>query len=146
MAVKVSPVILTSLKCCSKARSGDFRFWIRRALLPWCAILAHTPLIVILCLGPMPGVKGFWMMAGMSLNGYGGAGGMGKLMAEWIIDGEAPMDVYGYRATRFGNYYSDFKYAAERTVESVKYYYRLRFPHDEHETARPHRTSPVIIA
>ncbi|GAB4497098.1 MAG: FAD-dependent oxidoreductase [Anaerolineales bacterium] len=94
-------------------------------------------------LGPMPGVKGFWMLAGMSLNGYGGAGGMGKLMAEWIIDGEAPMDVYGYRATRFGNYYSDFKYAAERTVESVKYYYRLRFPHDEHETARPHRTSPV---
>jgi glycine cleavage system T protein len=94
-------------------------------------------------LGPMPGVKGFWMLAGMSLNGYGGAGGMGKLMAEWIIDGEAPMDVYGYRATRFGNYYSDFKYAAERTMESVKYYYRLRFPHDEHETARPHRTSPV---
>ncbi|MBK7316168.1 FAD-dependent oxidoreductase [Candidatus Villigracilis affinis] len=94
-------------------------------------------------LGPMAGVKGFWMMAGMSLNGYGGAGGMGKLMAEWIIDGEAPMDVYGYRATRFGNYYSDFNYAAERTVESVKYYYRLKFPHDEHEHARPYRVSPV---
>ena len=79
-------------------------------------------------LGPMPSVRGFWMMAGMSLNGYGGAGGMGKLMAEWIIEGEAPMDVYGYRATRFGNYYSDFNYAAERTVECVKYYYRLKFP------------------
>ena len=94
-------------------------------------------------LGPMPGAKGFWMLAGMSLNGYGGAGGMGKLMAEWIIDGEAPMDVYGYRATRFGNYYSDFNYAAERTVECVKYYYRLKFPHDESEAARPHRVSPV---
>ncbi|MBL8101880.1 MAG: FAD-dependent oxidoreductase [Anaerolineales bacterium] len=94
-------------------------------------------------LGPMAGARGFWMMAGMSLNGYGGAGGMGKLMAEWIIEGEAPMDVYGYRATRFGNYYSDFKYAADRTCESVKYYYRLRFPHDEHETARPHRVSPL---
>ena len=94
-------------------------------------------------LGPMPGVRGFWMLAGMSLNGYGGAGGMGKLLAEWIIDGEAPMDVYGYRATRFGNYYSDPVYAAERTKESVKYYYRLRFPHDEHENARPHRVSPV---
>lgn len=94
-------------------------------------------------LGPMPGVKGFWMLAGMSLNGYGGAGGMGKLLAEWIIEREAPMDVYGYRATRFGNYYSDPVYAAERTKESVKYYYRLRFPHDEHENARPHRVSPV---
>ena len=94
-------------------------------------------------LGPMPGVRGFWMLAGMSLNGYGGAGGMGKLMAEWIIEGEAPMDVYGMRATRFGNYYSDFNYAAERTCESVKYYYRLRFPHDEHELARPRRVSPL---
>jgi 4-methylaminobutanoate oxidase (formaldehyde-forming) len=94
-------------------------------------------------LGPMPGVRGFWMLAGMSLNGYGGAGGMGKLMAEWIIEGEAPMDIYGLRATRFGNYYSDFNYAAERTCESVKYYYRLRFPHDEPELARPHRVSPL---
>jgi glycine cleavage system T protein len=94
-------------------------------------------------LGPMPGVSGFWMMAGMSLNGYGGAGGMGKLMAEWIVEGEAPMDVYAYRATRFGNYYSDPVYAAERTRECVKYYYRLRFPHDEPEWARPHRVSPV---
>lgn len=94
-------------------------------------------------LGPMPGAKGLWMLAGISLNGYGGAGGMGKLLAEWIIEGEAPMDVYAYRATRFGNYYSDFKYAAERTRECVKYYYRLKFPHDEHEWARPHRTSPV---
>jgi glycine cleavage system aminomethyltransferase T len=94
-------------------------------------------------LGPMAGTRGFWMAAGMSLNGYGGAGGIGKLMAEWIIDGEAPMDVYAYRATRFGNYYSDPVYAAERTKESVKYYYRLRFPHDEHELARPHRVSPL---
>ncbi len=94
-------------------------------------------------LGPMPGTRGFWMAAGISLNGYGGAGGIGKLLAEWIIDGEAPMDVYAYRATRFGNYYSDPVYAAERTKECVKYYYRLRFPHDEHEWARPHRVSPV---
>jgi 4-methylaminobutanoate oxidase (formaldehyde-forming) len=94
-------------------------------------------------LGPMAGARGFWMAAGMSLNGYGGAGGIGKLMAEWIIDGEAPMDVYGYRATRFGNYYSNPEYAAERTREGVKYYYRLKFPHDESEWARPHRVSPV---
>ena len=94
-------------------------------------------------LGPMAGARGMWMLAGMSLNGYGGAGGMGKLLAEWIVEGEAPMDVYGYRATRFGNYYSNPVYAAERTVESVKYYYRMKFPHDEHESARPHRVSPV---
>ena len=94
-------------------------------------------------LGPMAGVRGMWMAAGMSLTGYGGAGGIGKLMAEWIIGGEPTMDVYSYKATRFGNYYSDPLYATERTRESVKYYYRLRFPNDEYEWARPHRVSPV---
>jgi glycine cleavage system T protein len=94
-------------------------------------------------LGPVAGARGLWMAAGMSLNGYGGAGGMGKLMAEWIIEGEAPQDVNVYRATRFGNYYSNPEYAAERTREGVKYYYAMKFPNDENEWARPHRVSPV---
>lgn len=94
-------------------------------------------------LGPMAGVRGMWMAAGFSLNGYGGAGGVGKLLAEWIIGGEPTMDVYAYKATRFANYYADPQYACERTRECVKYYYRLRFPHDEFEWARPHRVSPV---
>ncbi|MEO8356505.1 MAG: glycine cleavage T C-terminal barrel domain-containing protein [Chloroflexota bacterium] len=68
---------------------------------------------------------------------------MGRLMAEWIVDGEAPQDVNVYRATRFGNYYSNPEYAAARTREGVKYYYALRFPNDENEWARPHRVSPV---
>lgn len=94
-------------------------------------------------LGPIAGARGMWIAAGMSLNGYGGAGGIGKLMAEWIVEGEPSLDVYAYRATRFGNYYSNPEYAAERTREGVKYYYRLRFPNDENEWARPHRLSPV---
>ncbi len=94
-------------------------------------------------LGPMPGARGFWNACGMSLNGYGGAGGIGKLMAEWIVTGEPSLDIYAFRATRFGNYYANPYYAAERTREGVKYYYRLKFPHDENEWARPFRTSPV---
>src|SRR5512136_115977 len=94
-------------------------------------------------LGPMAGARGMWIAAGMSLNGYGGAGGIGKLMAEWIVEGEPSLDVYAFRATRFGDYYSSPYYAAERTREGVKYYYRLRFPNDENEWARPHRISPV---
>ena len=94
-------------------------------------------------LGPIPGVPNMWMLAGISLNGYGGAGGMGKLLAEWIIDGEPSMDVYAYKATRFGSYFTDPQYAAERTRESVRYYYAIRFPNDENEWARPHHMSPV---
>ena len=94
-------------------------------------------------LGPMAGVRGFWNTCGMSLNGYGGAGGMGKLMAEWIVEGEPSLDIYAFKSTRFGTYYSNPTYATERTRECVKYYYRLKFPHDENEWARPFRTSPL---
>jgi len=103
---------------------------------------AYTPDCLPM-LGPMAEARGMWIAAGMSLNGYGGAGGIGKLMAEWIVEGEPSMDVYAYKATRFGKYYANPEYAAERTREGVKYYYRLRFPNDENEWARPHRVSPV---
>lgn len=94
-------------------------------------------------LGPVPGVRGFWMAAGMSLNGFGGAGGMGKLLAEWIAGEQPSMDVYAFRPERFGNYFSNPYYTVEKTRESVKYYYRLRFPNDENEWARPYRLSPL---
>jgi hypothetical protein len=58
-------------------------------------------------LGPLPGVRGFWCAAGLSLNGYGGAGGMGKVLAEWIIEGEPSLDVFGFHAWRFGRSYAD---------------------------------------
>jgi 4-methylaminobutanoate oxidase (formaldehyde-forming) len=94
-------------------------------------------------LGPMPGVRGFWMAAGLSLNGFGGGGGIGQVMAEWITEGETSVDVYGYRAWRFGPVYRDPLYAAEMARECYKYYYRLRYPYDQDEFARPRRLSAV---
>ena len=94
-------------------------------------------------IGPVAGARGLWMACGMSLNGFGAAGGVGKIMADWITGEEPSLDIYGFRATRFGKYYSSPIYAAERTRESVKYYYRLKFPSDENEWARPHRVSPL---
>ncbi len=96
-------------------------------------------------LGPMPGVRGFWVAAGLSLNGFGGSGGLGQVMAEWIIEGEPSVDVFGYRAWRFGPVYRDPLYAAEMARECYKYYYRLRYPFDQDEFARPKRLSAVHV-
>ena len=94
-------------------------------------------------IGPVAGAPGIWLCAGVSLNGFGGAGGIGKLISEWIIEGEPPLDIFGFRASRFGDYYQNPFYTTERTRECVKYYYRLRFPNDEYEWARPHRVSAL---
>jgi 4-methylaminobutanoate oxidase (formaldehyde-forming) len=94
-------------------------------------------------LGPMPGLHGFWIAAGLSLNGFGGGGGIGQVMAEWITEGKTSIDVHGYHAWRFSKTYRDPIYAAEMARECYKYYYRLRYPFDQDEFARPKRLSAV---
>ena len=94
-------------------------------------------------LGPLPRVRGFWLAAGLSLNGFGGAGGLGKALAELVTAGEAEVDVQPYRPWRFGGPYRDTRFAAAAAREVYKYYYRLRYPLDVSEAGRPKRLSPL---
>ncbi|MDX6375750.1 MAG: hypothetical protein QOE98_53, partial [Gaiellaceae bacterium] len=94
-------------------------------------------------LGEMPGVPGFWLAAGLSLNGFGGAGGIGKAVAEQITAGETEVDVSSYRAWRFGDTYRDVQFTAAAARETYRYYYRLRYPLDADEWGRPQRTSAL---
>jgi 4-methylaminobutanoate oxidase (formaldehyde-forming) len=94
-------------------------------------------------LGEWPGRKGFWLACASSMQGFGGGGGIGKAMAEWIIDGQTEWDLYAYRAWRFGRTYHDPFYAAERARECYKYYYYTHYPHDESTVCRPRRISPL---
>ena len=52
--------------------------------------------------GELPGVPGFYVAAGLSLNGFGGAGGIGKAVAELVTTGESELDLQSYRPWRFG--------------------------------------------
>jgi glycine cleavage system T protein len=94
-------------------------------------------------LGPMPGVHGFWVAAGLSLNGFGGAGGLGKALAEWMSAGETEVDVVAYRPWRFGRVYRDTAYAEATAREVYRYYYRLRYPLDTSQAGRGCRLSPL---
>ncbi|HYQ10718.1 MAG TPA: FAD-dependent oxidoreductase, partial [Gaiellaceae bacterium] len=94
-------------------------------------------------LGEMPGIGGFWIAAGLSLNGFGGAGGLGKALAELVTSGEAEVDVQPYRPWRFGGPYRDASFAGAGGREVYKYYYRLRYPYDVSEAGRPKRLSPI---
>jgi glycine cleavage system aminomethyltransferase T/glycine/D-amino acid oxidase-like deaminating enzyme len=93
--------------------------------------------------GPVPGVGGLFMAAGLSLNGFGGAGGIGRSLTELITTGETELDLYPYRPWRFGPVHRDFRYTAELAREAYKYYYYLRYPFDSDEWGRPKRTSAL---
>jgi 4-methylaminobutanoate oxidase (formaldehyde-forming) len=94
-------------------------------------------------LGPVPGVRGLFMAAGLSLNGFGGAGGIGKSLTELITAGETELDLYAYRPWRFGPVHRDHRYVAELAKEAYRYYYFLRYPYDADEWGRPRRTSAL---
>ena len=93
--------------------------------------------------GPVPGVGGLYMAAGLSLNGFGGGGGIGRSLAELITTGETELDLYPYRPWRFGPVHRDHRYTAELAREAYKYYYYLRYPYDWDEWGRPKRTSAL---
>jgi glycine cleavage system aminomethyltransferase T len=94
-------------------------------------------------LGPLPGARGFWIAAGLSLNGFGGGGGIGQAMAGWITAGDPGIDIGPYRASRFGPIYRDPTFAAGLGREAYSDYYRLRYPHDADLAGRPRRLSAL---
>jgi len=83
------------------------------------------------------------MAAGLSLNGFGAAGGIGKSLTELITAGESELDLYAYRPWRFGPVHRDHRYVAELAKEAYRYYYFLRYPYDADEWGRPRRTSAL---
>jgi glycine cleavage system aminomethyltransferase T/glycine/D-amino acid oxidase-like deaminating enzyme len=93
--------------------------------------------------GAIPGRPGLFMAAGLSLNGFGGAGGIGKSLTELITAGDSELDLYAYRPWRFGPIHRDHRYLAELAREAYRYYYYLRYPNDADEWGRPRRTSAL---
>jgi 4-methylaminobutanoate oxidase (formaldehyde-forming) len=91
--------------------------------------------------GPVPEIRGLFLAAGLSLNGFGGAGGIGKAVAEWVTAGETELDLTAYRPWRFGRAHRDPVFAAEQAREAYRYYYLLRYPFDQDEWGRPKRIS-----
>ncbi len=93
-------------------------------------------------LGPSD-VRGFWVAAGFCAHGLAGAGGMGKLVAEWIVDGVPSLDVWEMDSRRFGRNYEDRDYTLARTVEVYSTYYDVKYPGHERQAGRPRQVAPT---
>jgi 4-methylaminobutanoate oxidase (formaldehyde-forming) len=93
-------------------------------------------------LGPSD-VRGFWVAAGFCAHGLAGAGGMGRLVAEWIIDGSPSIDAWEMDSRRFGRAYTSRDYTLARTHEVYSTYYDVKYPGHERTAGRPLRVSPL---
>jgi 4-methylaminobutanoate oxidase (formaldehyde-forming) len=93
-------------------------------------------------LGPSE-VRGFWVAAGFCAHGLAGAGGMGRLVAEWIVDGSPEIDAWEMDSRRFGRAYTSREYTLARTHEVYSTYYDVKYPGHERSAGRPLRVSPL---
>jgi 4-methylaminobutanoate oxidase (formaldehyde-forming) len=88
-------------------------------------------------------VTGLFVAAGFCAHGIAGAGGVGKVMAEWIAGREPPMDLWKMDIRRFGGQYRSRGYCLARTDEIYSTYYDIVYPNHERMAGRPLRTSPA---
>jgi glycine cleavage system aminomethyltransferase T/glycine/D-amino acid oxidase-like deaminating enzyme len=93
-------------------------------------------------LGPSD-VRGFWVAAGFCAHGLAGAGGMGQLLAEWIVAGLPSLDIWEMDSRRFGRHYESREYTLARTTEVYSTYYDVKYPGHERNAGRPLRVSPT---
>jgi 4-methylaminobutanoate oxidase (formaldehyde-forming) len=94
-------------------------------------------------LGEAPEMAGYFVCAGFNSAGIANSGGAGRLIAEWLVGGEPPFDVWDVDIRRFAPFHVNRRHLADRTVETLGLHYAMRWPREELVTVRPLRRSPL---
>jgi glycine cleavage system T protein len=92
------------------------------------------------CLGESS-VKGFYVAAGFCAHGIAAAGGVGREMAAWLLDGTPTMNLWEMDIRRFGSQYDSPSFTLAKVVENYETYYDIRYPGDEKKAGRPLKMS-----
>ncbi|MBE1283343.1 MAG: FAD-dependent oxidoreductase [Rhodobacteraceae bacterium] len=93
--------------------------------------------------GEAPELKNFFVGAGFNAFGIASGGGAGMVLAEWAAKGEPPFDLWSADIRRFGRPHFDTDWVRTRTVEAYGKHYTMAWPHEEHDSGRPCRKSPL---
>jgi 4-methylaminobutanoate oxidase (formaldehyde-forming) len=94
-------------------------------------------------LGETPEVRDLFVASGFNSIGIAGSGGMGKVLAQWIVDRHAPMDVSDVDIRRAMPFQANRRYLHDRTVETLGLLYAMHWPHYQYRTARGARRTPL---
>ncbi len=95
------------------------------------------------CVGESPEVKNYFVAAGLNSIGILTGGGLGRVLAHWILNGRADVDVTGMHVDRLEPYQTTPEYRRTRTVESLGMVYQCHYPARAMQTARGARRSPL---
>ncbi|MEE8301640.1 MAG: FAD-dependent oxidoreductase [Candidatus Tectomicrobia bacterium] len=94
-------------------------------------------------LGESPELRNFFVLAGFNSIGIQSAGGAGKVLAEWIVKGHQPIDLWDVDIRRFAPFQGNPLYLHDRTIEGLGLLYAMHWPFRQFETSRLARKSPM---
>jgi len=92
--------------------------------------------------GEAPELKNYWVAAGLNSVGIITGGGLGRVVAHWILNGTADVDITGMNIDRFQAYQCNPDYRRQRALESLGMVYRCHYPTRSPQTARGAKKSP----
>lgn len=91
--------------------------------------------------GPVPELRNYFCCNGI-IPGFSQSGGIGKLAAEWMVEGEPSLDMFIWDVARFGDW-ADRKFTRARVQDQYSHRFKIHFPNEERAAGRPVRTRPV---
>ncbi|HEX9866773.1 MAG TPA: FAD-dependent oxidoreductase [Acidimicrobiia bacterium] len=108
----------------------------------FCGPESFTPDLAPL-VGEAPELRNYFVAAGLNSVGILTGGGIGRVVAQWIVDGRPDVDVTGMNIDRLRPYQADPEYRRERTVEMLGMVYQTHYPTRTPQTARNAQLSPM---
>ncbi len=91
--------------------------------------------------GPVRGLRNYWVACGV-MAGFSQGGGVGLALSHWMIDGDPGADIWGMDVARYGDW-ATLAYTSAKVRENYSRRFRIRFPNEELDAARPLRTTPI---
>ena len=108
----------------------------------FCGPESFTPDLAPI-VGEAPELKNYFVAAGLNSIGILTGGGLGRVLAHWIVNGRPDVDVTGFNIDRLRSYQANPEYRRTRTVESLGMVYQCHYPGRSMNTARQARLSPL---
>ncbi len=95
--------------------------------------------------GPVPGLRNFWVACGV-MAGFSQGGGVGLALANWMTGGDPGADIFGMDIARYGDFAANDRYLRDTTRQFYARRFILSHPNEELPAGRPLKTTPVYDA
>jgi dimethylglycine dehydrogenase len=134
---RISPELLIGFSRFPTLERAGIRKWVNGA---FTFTPDGNPLV-----GPVPGRRNFWAACGC-MGGFSQGGAIGKVLADWITEGDPGTDIFGMDVARYGKHASDDNYLRDTTAQFYARRFVIAYPNEELPAGRPLKTTPSYDA